>query len=455
MNVLTVAKRKTFWKTLLSLVIPIAIQSFLSNAVNSADVIMIGNCGQTELSAVSLANQYQFLLIGIVFGLNSGITILASQYWGKRDTDAIQIILGIALKIAFVITGTIALGAVIAPKLLMKVYTADEELISVGAQYLRIVGPALLLWGLSEAYLSMLRSIERAARATWISSCALVGNVILNAILIFGMFGFPALGVRGAAIATLIARTVEFLLCVMDAIRGKAFSIQPSLLLKTNRILTGDYFRYAMPALINDLSWTVAFSTYSIILGHMNADVVAANSVAVTVRDLCTVLCYAVGGGACVMVGIRIGENHLEEARYEADLICWLSLVLGILTGGLILLARPLIFRFFPLTSRAQDYLNTMLIISSYYIIGQIMNTLWIGGFFRSGGNTRWGMICDTITMWCVSVPLGFLCAFVFKLPPMTVYFILCLDEFWKIPIVYRHYRSYVWLKNITREEHQ
>lgn len=454
MSIKSIAKKETFWRSLATLVIPIAIQSLLSNAVNSADVVMIGKIGQTELSAVSLANQFQFLLSGIAFGLNSGITILASQYWGKKDTDAIQIILGIALKIAFVISALLSVFAVCFPKLLMSIYTSDVDLIEIGAKYLKIVGPSYLLWGLSVAYQSFLRSVERAGKATAFSSCALVLNVILNAVFIFGLLGIPSMGVSGAAIATLIARATEFFLCAMDAVSGKTLRMSGKLVLGFNRVLTKDYFRYAVPAMLGDLSWTLAFSTYSIIMGHLNADVVAANSVATTVRDLCTVLAYAIGGGACVLIGIKIGEGNLQEAKDEADLISWLSLALGILTGIIIILIRPVIFRYFALNERAQGYLNFMMIISSYYIIGQIINTLWIGGIFRSGGNTKWGLICDTVTMWCVSVPLGFLSAFVLKLPPMTVYFILCLDEFWKLPIVYKHYRSYVWLKDITREEH-
>ncbi|MDO5444958.1 MAG: MATE family efflux transporter [Eubacteriales bacterium] len=452
MTIKDVAKNKSFWRSLLTLVIPITIQSFLSNAVNSADVVMIGKVGQTELSAVSLANQFQFLLFGLAYGLNSGITMLVSQYWGKKDTKAIEIVLGIALKIGFVISLIITLSTMFLPGTMMRIYTSDEELIEIGSVYLRTLGPAYLLCALSAAYQAMLRSVERAAKATVFSSCALVLNVFLNAVLIFGLFGLPAMGVKGAALATLIARAVEFILCLADAVSGRTMRFHLRTVLGHNKALTKDYFRFAVPAALGDILWTVAFSTYSVIMGHLNADVVAANSVAVTVRDLCTVIAYAIGGGACVMIGIKIGEGCLEEARVQADLFCWLSMGVGVLTCIVILLIRPFILRYFELTERAQSYLNIMLIISSYYVIGQIMNTLWIGGIFRCGGNTKWGLICDTVTMWGVSVPLGFLSAFVFKFPPMVVYFILCLDEFWKIPIVYKHYKSYIWLKDITRE---
>lgn len=451
-GIITLAKNKSFWHSLCMMVIPIAIQNFFATAVTSADVLMLGYIGQDELSAVSLANQFQFLLIGLMFGINSGIVILASQYWGKKDTDSIQAIAGIALKFAVLVTGVITVGCIVCPKLLMTIYTNDTTLIEIGSAYLKLVGISYLLSSISQVYQSMLRSIERATLSTVISSSALALNIMLNAVFIFGLLGAPKLGVKGVAIATVISRVIELLLCAIDAIRGTAFKLKPSIILGSNRLLTGDFIKYSLPAILNDCSWTFAFSTYSIIMGHMNSDMVAASSVATTIRDLCTVVAYAFCNGSAVLLGIKIGENKKEEAKDEASLFCYIALVLGIITGAVILLIRPLIFKYYVLTGQAESYLNIMLIISSYYVVGQVMNTLLIAGIFRAGGNTRWGLICDTITMWVVSVPLGFISAFVLKLPPMAVYFILCLDEFWKIPFVYRYYKSGKWLRNITRD---
>ena len=445
-------KNRNFWTTLLSLVIPIAIQNFFSTAVNSVDIIMLGYVGQTELSAVSLANQFAFLLFGLLFGLNSGITIMAAQYWGKGDTDSIQVVTGIAMKLITSVTVLVTIGCLVIPGRLMQIYTADPELIAIGCRYLRVAAFSYILWGLSNSYESMLRSVERAMTSTLITSSALLVNVAMNAVFIFGLFGAPRLGVIGVALATVISRSVEFILCLADALRGKLFAIRPGLFLRHNKILFADFLRYAMPALINDGVWTLAFSTYSIIMGHMSADVVAANSVATTVRDLFTVIAYALGSGAAVMVGIEIGKENMKKARTEADFFCLLSLAAGVVTGLVLFLARPAIIGFFQLSETAAGYLNTMLMISSYYVVAQIMNTLIISGLLRAGGKTRWGMYCDIIDMWLVSVPLGFISAFVLKLPPMWVYFILCLDEFWKIPFVLRYYKSYKWLQNITRE---
>ncbi len=446
-----IAGSRRFWTTLLTLVIPIAIQNLLSSAVNSVDILMLGYVGQNELSAVSLANQFAFLLFGLLFGVNSGITILASQYWGKGDTDSIQVVTGIAAKIITAATVIIFAGCQIAPELLMKIYTSDPVLIGIGSRYLKVASYSYVFWGIASSYESLLRSVERAVTAAVITSTALIVNVVLNAVWIFGLFGAPKLGVMGVAMATAVSRAVECLMCVADASRGRLFRIRPGLLLRHNRTLFGDFLKYSMPALISDGSWTLAFSTYSIIMGHLSSDVVAANSVVTTVRDLLSVAAFALGSGASVMVGIEIGRNELKKAKDEGDLFCLLSLGLGIVTGLLILASRRLVLSYFALSEQAAEYLNTMLIINSYYVIGQIMNTLIIAGLLRAGGNTKWGMKCDIISMWCVSVPVGFLCAFVFRLPPMWVYFVLCLDEFWKMPIVLKYYRSYKWIQNITR----
>lgn len=443
---------RQFYQALFALVIPIAIQNFITNAVNSADVLMLGYVGQTELSAVSLANQFQFLLSGMFFGISSGVTILASQYWGKKDTNAIQAVMGIAVKIASVITILIAAGAIAIPEILMHIYTNDRVLIEIGASYLRVIGISYVMMSFSQVYLCALRSMERAKLSTMISSAALVMNVVLNAVFIFGIGGVPRLGVIGVALATVISRIIELALCLADAIRGKVFRMNLKVMFGRHKLLFEDFLKYSIPALVNDCAWTTAFSMYSVIMGHMNADVVAASSVATTVRDLCTILCFALASGASVLLGIEIGEGRLEDVKKDAGRSCHVTLLAGILTGAVILLVRPIVFACFSLTERAGGYLDIMLWISSYYVVGQAMNTLLIAGVFRAGGDSRFGMICDIIVMWCISVPLGFISAFVLKLPPMAVYVILCLDEFWKIPVVYRHYKSFRWLKDITRE---
>lgn len=444
-------KQQGFYQKLFALVLPIALQNLITNAVNSADVLMLGYVGQTELAAVSLANQFHFLLSGLFFGICSGVTMLASQYYGKKNLDAIQVIIGIGLKIGFCVCTVVTLAAFLIPEWLMRIYTADVEMIIIGAQYLRVIGISYLCMSFSQVYMCALRSMERARLSMMISFAALGINVLLNAVFIFGIGGAPRLGVIGVALGTSAARVIELLLCLFDAHFGRGIHLKWKLVFGKNVLLFQDFIRYATPALINDGAWTFAFSTYSVILGHLNADMVAASSVATTVRDLCAILCFAVASGASVLLGIEIGEGRLEDAKKDAGRSCKVTLLIGALTGVFLLCIRPCVVYFFELTERAEGYLMLMLLISSYYVIGQAINTLLISGVFRAGGNSRFGMICDIVVMWGISVPLGFLSAFVLKLPPMAVYLILCLDELWKIPPVYRYYKSYRWLKDITR----
>lgn len=447
--------RRAFYRDLVKLVIPITLQNLLSSLVNSADVLMLGYVGQDELAAVSLANQYMFILWGFFFGISSGATIMNSQYWGKGDMDAVQAILGIAFKLCLVLTGIVSALCVCVPRALMTLYTNDAALQSIGADYLRTIGISYLLMSFSEAYTYTLRSVGFAAKSTVISVITVGLNVLLNATFIFGLFGAPKLGVIGVAVATVIARAVELVICVFDyALKGTMFKADLKLLMGNHPVLFKDFVKYAGPALANDLIWTLAFSCYSIILGHLNNDIVAASSVSSTLRDLFTTVCYGLSSGGTVLLGKELGRNEMEKAKWVADLLCITTFIGTAVLGVILVLVRhPLMGFFTTLNETAYRYLNVMMIINGYYIIGQAMNTLLIAGIFRAGGNTKFGLKCDTITMWCVSLPLGFLSAFVFKLPPMVVYFILCLDEFWKVPVVIRYYNSDKWLNNITREK--
>lgn len=445
-------EQKAFYRALFALVIPITIQNLITNMVNSMDVLMLNYVGQSSMSAVSLANQYQFILSGFFFGIASGTTILCSQYWGKKDLNSIQAVMGIAVKISVAVTFTIAAAAILFPEFLMRIFTPDTELIKIGASYLRIISVSYLLAGFSQVYLCVMKSVERAKISTLISSLALFLNVFLNAVFIFGLLGAPKLGVIGVAIATVIARTVEILLCLLDFFRGRIFKPDFSILFGNHKLLFQDFLKYSIPALLNDIIWSLAFSTYSIILGHMNSDMVAASSVATTIRDLFTIVCFGFSGASGVILGKSMGAQQMEKAKKDASRLCWCTFFVSILAALLIIVTRKPVINLFDLTPTAKDYLNFMLLISSYYVIGQAMNTLTIAGIFRAGGNSRFGLICDTIVMWVISVPLGFLSAFVFHFPPKVVYFILCLDEFWKVPVVFHYYKSRKWLNNITRE---
>lgn len=443
---------REFYQQTWKLVIPIVIQNLLSAAVNSADVVMLNYVGQSSISAVSLAANYANVLFMVFYGLGTGATMLCAQYFGKGDMRAIQVVEGIALRFSMIIAGVFALCALFLPEGMMRIFTNDAELISIGASYLRCVSIAYMCWGVTEVYLSVLRSIGRAVVSTVLNTMAFSLNIILNAVFIFGLFGAPKLGAVGVALATSISRLVELVGCFLVSSFGQDIKLDLRYLFVKNKLLFGDFVRLSLPALLNDISWSVAFSMYSVIMGHMGTDAVAANSFVVVARNFGTVLCFGVGSAAGILVGNVIGENKMEKAKRYASGFMRLTVLSAVIGGILIAAATPFIVRNADITEQAAGYLKVMLLINTYYVMGAAVNTTLIAGIFRAGGDSKFGLICDTIDMWGYAVPLGFLAAFVLKLPVLWVYFLLCTDEFVKWPWVIGHYLSGKWLKNITRD---
>lgn len=411
-------KEQGFYSQIFKLVLPIVIQNLLSAAVNSADVVMLNYVGQSAISAVSLASNYANVLFMVYYGLGTGATLLCAQYFGKGNMRAIQTVEGIALRFSVIISVVVAGIAFTMPQMMMRLFTDNAELIRIGASYLRVMGVTYLCWGITEIYLAVLRSLGRVTISMAMNMMAFALNVFFNACFIFGLFGFPKLGATGVAIATAMSRVIELIGCVIVSIMSKDIKLDLRYMFIRNKLLFSDFVKLSLPALGNDLSWGVAFSMYSVILGHLGSDAVAANSLVVVVRNIGTVLCFGVASA-----------------------------------GGLVVLGiTPFVLKFASLNETAMQYLKYMLLINTYYIMGTAVNTTLIAGVFRAGGDTKFGLVCDTIDMWCYAVPLGFIAAFVFKLPVLVVYFLLCTDEFVKWPWVLKRYKSGLWAKNITRD---
>lgn len=449
-------KQKTIhlrdYRAIFHLALPIMIQNLFSAAISSVDVLMLNSVGQSAISSVSLAVQYSSILFSVYYGLGTGATMLCAQYWGKGDLGAIEKVEGIALRFSVLISSLFALPAMLIPELMMKVFTGDPELIGLGAEYLRIVSVSYLCWSVSDIYLSVLRSIERVKTSTALNVGALLLNIVLNAVFVFGLFGSPKMGVRGVALATSVSRVTQLAACFVVSAASRDIKIRLGSMFRKGGVLMQDFIRLSLPALGNDIVWGVGFSMYSVIMGHMGTDMVAANSISAVVRNFGCVMCFGIASASGIYVGKEIGAGHLEDAEKGGVLSLRLTVAAGALGGVLVGLAAPVILRYASVSDTAAGYLRIMLAINTYYIMGAAVNTTLIAGLFRAGGDSRFGLICDTIDMWVYAVPLGFLAAFVFKLPPMVVYFLLCTDEFVKWPWVLRHYRSKKWLNNITRD---
>lgn len=443
-----IQEAKNFYKSLFHIVGPMAIQNLIVAAVTSADVIMLGYVGQTAIAASSLAGQIQFIIVMVATGLSSGLVMLAAQYWGKKDVQSIKILHGAALRISASFGIVFTIGAMFFPELLMKIFTNEKPLIKEGARYLRAVSLSYLFFSISQIFQAGFKSIERVKSVTIITTVALLLNIGLNAVFIFGF----KMGIIGVGIATTIARFIEMVLCIIYARTQKDVSFKISNIFTFNKVLNIDFIKFSLPALGNELVWGAAFATYSVILGHMGEDIVAANSVVNVIRQLASIMCFGMAYGGAVVLGKTMGSGDMELAERNAKRLVRSTILAGVAGSILLLCCFPIMPLLAELTPAAAHYRDLLMFINAFSITGAAINTVLICGIFRAGGDAKFGFIMDCISMWVVSVPLGLLAAFVFKLPPIWVYFILYLDEFEKMPVVVIHYLKKGWLKNITRE---
>ena len=444
---------KQFYKQVLVLIIPMALQNLINVGVTAADVFMLGLVGETALSGASLAGQIQFVMTLVFMGVTSGATVLTAQYWGKGDCRTIEKILGMAFRIAFLVALFFAAVAFCIPDMLMRIYSSEPEVIQEGVKYLRIVGVSYLLMAFTQIYLNIMRSIEKVVIATVVYSVSLLVNIFINAVLIFGLFGMPKLGIVGAAIGTLAARVVEAAIVFWyAAVKNKIVKIHIRDLFTTDKLLMGDFLMYSLPVVLNELMWGLGSSANTAVIGHLGSAAVAANSVAQVARQLATVVAFGICNATAIYLGKTIGEQRFEDAKVYGRKFIKLSLIAGCIGGGLILIAAPIANAVMALTSEAQSYLTFMFFVMSYFTVAQALNTTLVVGVFRSGGDTKFGLVLDVGTMWGCSILLGALAAFVFHAPVQIVYMLLMSDEIIKLPITLKRFYGYKWIKDVTRD---
>ena len=446
-------EKRNFYRTVTALVIPMALQNLINVGVQAADVVMLGRLDETAISAASLAGQVYFIMTLLFFGLTSGAAVLTAQYWGKGDTVTIEKVLGLAVRWAVVIAVFFSAAAFIVPVQLMHIFSSEADVIEQGAQYMRIVALAYIPAAVTMVYLNVMRSVERVIISTVVYLVSLIVNVILNAVFIFGLLGVPAMGVRGAAIATAIARYCEFFIVLFYAFRmNKTVHIKGKYLLRTEKILVSDFVHYAVPVAANELLWGSGISVITAVIGHLGKSAVAANSVVQVVRQLAMVVTFGVANATAIMLGKAIGEGKQDFARVYSGRFLKLTLMLGILGAAVVLGTSPIIKSFMTLGDTANYYLSGMMLIMSYFVIASGFNTVLIVGVFRAGGDTKFGLILDSGVLWCFAIPMGALAAFVLKLPVIAVYALLTCDEIIKLPFSFKRYKSFKWLRNVTRD---
>ena len=441
-----------FNNQLFRLAMPIIIQSLMLASVAAADAFMLGGVDQNSMSAVSLASQIQFIQNMALSSIVSAAAILGAQYWGKGDQNTIGKIFCLCIRSCFLLSFVFFIGCIFFPRSLMTLFTNEEELITIGIHYLHIAGWSYLLTGISQCYLAIFKVTDHTADAAKISTAAVLINIVLNAVFIFGLFGVPAMGVRGAALATLIARIAELIWCILLSLRSGYLRLNIGGLFKRYAVLSKDFIKCVLPLLGAALLWGVGFTSYTAFMGHMGTDAAAANSIASVIRDLVCCMCNGLASGGGILVGNELGAGNLSRGKLYGDRLMKMSYLCGFLSTAIMFAATPILLHCVKLTDQARSHLLGMMCIMAVYMIGRTVNTVIINGIFAAGGDTLFDMYSLVVTMWMLAVPLAALGCFVFHWPVEIVYACTCLDEVGKIPWVMYHYKKYKWVKDLTRE---
>ncbi|MBQ9010851.1 MAG: MATE family efflux transporter [Clostridia bacterium] len=442
---------RVFYRRLIQLALPFALQSLMLAAVAAGDALMLGRIAQEEMTAVSLASQIQFVQNMFLAAVTGAGSILGAQYWGKNDSETMRDLFNLILRFSGLISILFFAACELFPEALMHIFTHDEPLILIGSAYLRIAGYSYLLTGVSQCYLTMMKVSDHVLPSTLISSSAVLINILLNALFIFGLFGLPRMQARGAALATTLSRVAELALCFIVSARKEFLRPALNRFFRQPRGLGGDFARQCLPLLGGSLFWGVGFTSYTAIMGHMGADAAAANSVAAVIRDLICCVCNGIGSAAGIMVGNELGAGRLEMGKAYGIKLKNISYVIGFFSTALVLALTPIVVRSVILTDTARGYLTGMMVIMAIYMIGRCVNTVTINGVLDGGGDTLFDMYSLAVCMWGIAIPLALLGAFVFHWPVLAVYACTCLDEVGKIPWVMIRFRKYRWVKDLTR----
>lgn len=444
---------RNFYKRMFSIAIPIAIQNLISSSLNMVDTVMIGSLGDVSLAAVGMANQFFFLFIILMFGINSGASIFIAQFWGKRDVQNIRKILGIGLISGGLISIIFTTGAFFVPKLIMNIFSKDNQVIELGSQYLRIVCFSYTITAISFSYGFSSRSIGNAKLPMVVSAISLLSNTFLNYLLIFGNFGFPALGIKGAAIATLISRTIEVsLLLGIIYYRKGVLAARIRELTDITKPFIIKVFRTTLPVVLNEGFWSLGVTMYSVAYGRIGTEDFAAVQISNTIQGLFMVIAMGLGNSCAVMIGNQIGANDNEKAFDYAKSFSILGPVIGILLGIVLLILSPYILYLFNVSSYVQQNAYRTLIVISIFISLKIFNTILIVGILRSGGDTKFSLFLEMGSVWGIGVPLAFLGALYWKLPVYWVVALVSMEEIVKALIGLTRIISKKWIRNVVEE---
>lgn len=447
-----ITRDKSFYKEFFSLLVFIALQNLIVYCVNLADNVMLGRWSEEALSGVALANQIQFLLQMIVSSVGEGVVVLASQYWGKKDLRPIPDVNGVGLKIALGTGLLFTLAGFFLPRQILSLMCNEAPVVAEGVKYMRIVCFTYLLYSASTVLLATMRSVENVHIGMIVSVMALFVNVILNYALIFGRLGCPRMGVEGAALATLIARACELIVTLVFVLRlDRRLRMKMSDLFKSERTISRDYIRVATPVILSGLSWGVAQFIQAAILGHLGSAAVAANSMAMSLFSIVSVVAYGAGSAAAVFVGKLVGSGDQSRLREYVRTLQALFLLIGLITGTLIFVLKDGIISVYNVADETRALARSFMTVLSITVVGSAYQAPCLTGIVRGGGRTSFVFYNDLIFQWGMVITLSLLSAFVWKLSPVWVFFFLKSDQLVKCIVAAFEVNSYRWIRKLTR----
>ena len=442
---------KRFWKKVLYIGVPVALQNLINTFVNVIDTFMIGSLGEDYVSAVGLANRVFFVMSLLVFGIVSGSSVLLSQYFGKGDTKNLNRTYGFMNMLALGGASIFFILGVSVPSLLMRIFTNSPTLIEIGTPYLRIVSVSYLFTAFSMAASGLFRSINRTRAPMVFTFAGVIVNVIFNYLFIFGKLGFPELKANGAAIGTIIARFTEFAFMVIYLkITKNKYDLSIKEMLNINKEIVKKNLKFAVPVIINEFGWGLGTTMYSVIYGHMNDNVVAAMTIASALQDLVYALLFGVSTACSVIVGNELGANHLDEAKKSAKKLLITGIIVSAaLSGILIALVKPYT-SLYKTTEIVETYIFRVCIVYAILMPARTFNLINIVGILRSGGDTMFCMILELLSLWIYAIPMGSLGAFGLDLEITWVFLMLESEQLIKVIVGTIRFKQEKWVRNIV-----
>lgn len=447
-------KDKEFYRRLFIIALPIAMQSLITSSLNMLDTMMIGKVGELELAAVGIANQYYFLYSLLTNALAIGSGVLIAQLWGKKDTINIKRTLSKSLFYNVVLTiGFMILGLLL-PGKIMSVFSNDPAVIEIGIDYSKIVVISYLFTSITFTFASGLRSIGNTKLPMWGSFIGLLVNGVLNAVLIFGLLGAPKMGIRGAALATLIARIVEFIIVVgvvytkIDVLKLKFKDM-----LELPKSLSTTLNKVTLPIFLNEACWAFGNITYTAIYARIGTSAAASIQICSTVMNLFMIVTFGLANASVVIIGNEIGANREYEAISASKKISSLSIKISMILAVILALCAKPIISFFNVSAEVKMASQYILYIYALILVFKIYNTVMIIGILRGGGDTTYGSILQAFTLWLIGIPLAAFAAFVLKLPVYYVVMFAMIEEIVKLFIMMSRFKSFKWIKNMVNDD--